>query len=123
MKRPIVESLFYFLSVRKIDTYQKLRLILFLHKHPQTAGTCQEFAKKLHLADTVFLERIVADLEAVDLIIQADNRYCLSSDPDVRQYLGELSKAYDDPVARQDIIRQVNNKRSSEGKTLPSATV
>lgn len=122
MKRVIDNSLLSFLSVKKIDSYQKLRLLLFLHNRPELTGTLTDLAQWLHLGDTVLLERIITDLEAVKLVIQANNHYALSSDPAVQHHLHKLAAAYEDPITRQDIIQHVNGK-SSPGSRRSSAFI
>jgi len=113
MKRLTNKALLSFLSAKKIDTYQKLRLLLFLHNHPHQAGTSQDFAQWLHLGDTLLLESIVSDLEAVSLVTQVENRYVLSSNPDIQQHLQDLAIAYENPITRQEILKQINAKRPS----------
>ena len=96
-----------FISAKKINTFQKLRLLLLLHKNPHLDGTCQDFARQLHLGHSFYLEDICVELEEVDLVVQVKDRYKLSDNPDIRQHLQDLAKAFDNPLTRQDILRQI----------------
>jgi hypothetical protein len=96
-----------FIRVNRIDSFQKLRFLLFLHQHPASTGTSQEFAERLYLTDVVLLEKIVADLLRVGLLDCVEGRYALPSEPTVKAELLCLTKVFEDPLARQELLDQV----------------
>lgn len=105
MNQPIAA----FIRVKHIDSFQKLRLILFLHQHPELTGTCQEFAAQLYLGDMPLMEGLITDLNAAGLVDYVENRYKLNDNPDVSSSLQRLTKAYEDPLIRQSILDQVRH--------------
>ena len=96
-----------FILVENINSFQKLRFLLFLHEHFLFAGTPQDFAQQLHLGDPCLLEQILADLEEAELLIRVGERYHLTEDSATRHYLQCLATAFADPLTRQEILEQV----------------
>ena len=92
------------LKSKGIDSFQKLQFLLFLFQHPTMKGTCQEFAKQLYLADTVLLTNIMTDLQLAGLLECTGNCYKLRDKPDVKSYLHNLARIFEDPLARQELI-------------------
>lgn len=99
-----------FIHTRQIDSFQKLRCVLFLHHHPNLSETSQELAEHLYLGDTRLLEQIIRDLQQVGLVDCADNRCRLRHQPEVRSCLQYLASAFEDPLARQTILDQVRSR-------------
>jgi hypothetical protein len=98
-----------FIHARRIDSYQKLRFLLFLHQHPDLSETDQEFAEHLYLGDTRLLEQIIRDLQQVGLVDCVENRCRLHPQPEVSSCLQCLARAFEDPLARQTILDQVRS--------------
>lgn len=96
-----------YIRTNNIDSFQKLRLLLFLHQHPHVKATSQEFANRLHLGDTLLIENIITDLHQAGLIDQVDNRYKLPDKPEVRSQLQHLARAFEHPLTRQELLKQV----------------
>jgi DNA-binding IscR family transcriptional regulator len=96
-----------FIHARRIDSFQKLRLLLFMHQHPQSSGTSQEFAERLYLNDVSLLEKIVSDLQRVGLLDFVEGRYTLLGEPVLKSELQCLIKAFEDPLTRQELLNQV----------------
>ncbi len=92
-----------------IDSYQKLRFVLFLNQHPKIKGTSQEFAERLHLGNTLLLEEILADLQKAKLVDCVENCYSLHDEPNIRSTLRRLAQAFEEPLARQEILDQVKH--------------
>jgi len=65
---PVVE----FIQVKHIDSFQTLRLLIYLQERPDQEASSQEFAERLHLGDTVLLDGIVRDLQRVGLLVRID---------------------------------------------------
>lgn len=96
-----------FVRTKQIDSFQKLRFLLFLQENPETQGTCQEFAERLHLGDTLLLERIIADLYRADLLIKVNQRWQLATQKIGENSLNELAKSFECPLQRQELLAQV----------------
>ena len=96
-----------FIRAKQIDSFQKLRFLLFIHQHPTLTGTIQDFGSQLYLGNIPMLENIVADLCGAGLLDCVGNRFKLHSDPDVNSCLECLNKVFEDPLARQRILDQV----------------
>jgi len=98
-----------FIRARQIDSFQKLRFLLFIHHHPTLTGTIQDFGSHLYLGNIPFLEDIVSDLCQAGLLDCVGNHFKLHNDPDVNSCLECLNKLFEDPQARQRILDQVRN--------------
>ncbi|MCK6623569.1 MAG: hypothetical protein L6R45_00180 [Anaerolineae bacterium] len=98
-----------FIQVKRIDSFQKLRLLLFLYQHPAVTKSLQQLAERLYLGHLPLLERMINDLRLVGLVERVESRYQLAADPQVRSYLSVLAETFDDPLARQQILAQVQN--------------
>jgi predicted transcriptional regulator len=101
------EAVHNYIRIKNIDSFQKLRLLLFLHQHPQLQGTSQELAHRLHLGDTLLIESIIADLHQAGLIDRVDNQYRLPDQPEIRAQLQYLAHAFEHPLTRQELLKQV----------------
>lgn len=95
------------IKARRIDSFQKLRFLLYLQNHPDLAGTVYDFASQLYLGDMLLIERIIADLQKTQLLERVDNLYKLPDKPDIRAWLQELASAFEDPLERQALLDQV----------------
>ncbi len=96
-----------FVRARRIDSFQKLRFLLFLHQHPDLNGTSQQFAEYLFLGDTRLLEQMIRDLQQVGLVECLGNHCRLHNQPEVKSCLQCLARAFEDPLARQKMLDQV----------------
>lgn len=94
---------------RHIDSFQKLRFLLFLHEHPDMQGTCQEFGERLYFGHTPFLEEMIGQLCRAGLIERIGNCYQLCREPAVRIYLQHLAGAFENPLTRQQMLDQVRH--------------
>jgi len=96
-----------FLRTKRIDSFQKLRLLLFLYQHPESSGTNQEFAEHLYLGDVRLLEKITGDLHVVGLVHEVEGRYRLHWEPALKWLLGDLARTFEHPLARQELLDQI----------------
>jgi hypothetical protein len=96
-----------FIRARHIDSFQKLRLLAFLHQHPESSWTSQEIAERLHIYDVPLLEGTIADLRSAGLVDCVANRCTLHDEPEVRSCLQRLTETCEDPLARHQILDQV----------------
>jgi hypothetical protein len=98
---PLIET---YIRAKHIDSVAKLQFLLFLDDHPTFRGNRQEFAQQTYFGSIPLLETIIDDLTKVGLIDYAEGDYLLHDDSDALKNLATLARAYDDPVARQEII-------------------
>ena len=96
-------GLSHFLKKYQIDSIQKINVILFLYQFPDLCATCEEFANRLYLG-TFIMERLLRDLEKVNLIVCMGQCYRLSTDPEAQEFLRRFAAAYEPPLIRQKII-------------------
>jgi hypothetical protein len=102
-----------FIRARQIDSFQKLRVLLFIYQHPTLTGTIQDFSSQLYLGDIPMLENIVTDLCRTGLLDCVGKRFKLGHDADAHSCLECLRQVFDDPLARQRVLDQVRNIKSS----------
>lgn len=95
-----------------IDSYQKLRLLLFLHQHPDMKATCQEFGEQLYFGYTPLMEQIINELSSAGLIEQIENCFRLSHDPEVRSCLQDLAGAFESPLTRAQVLDRIRPRVS-----------
>lgn len=103
------EEIAKFIRTRRIDSFQKLQLLLYLQRRPNLTATVQEFSERLHQGDTVLMLNIVTELRFGGLL-EADtdgNSYRLHPDTQIRAALDQLAQAYEDPFVRQQILAAV----------------
>lgn len=100
-----------FIRARRIDSFQKLRFILFLHQHPDLAETCQGFAHQLYLGDCPLVDEIISDLCRTGIVDCVGGRFKLHNDPDIRSCLRCLAQAFENPLTRQRILDQVQQNK------------
>lgn len=93
-----------------IDSYQKLRFLLFLQQHPNMKGTCQEFGERLYFGHTPLMDAMIHELFSAGLIERIENCYRLSYDPGVRSCLQDLAGAFESPLTRQQILDQMRSR-------------
>jgi hypothetical protein len=106
------DTLANFIRANHIDSFQKLRFLLFLHQNPEVAGTCQQFAGRLYLGDLDLLKKIIRDLQETNLLNCSESRCKLRDTPEIKTELEGLAKAFEDPLSRQEIIDQVRYHNS-----------
>jgi hypothetical protein len=106
MKYDEMNNIITFMQTKNIDTFQKLRILLFLHQHPEWSGTDQMYAKRFQLGDMTLVERVIIELQQAGLLECIEDRFKLSNDPDIRPHLEGLAKAYEKPFTRSQLIAQ-----------------
>jgi len=99
-----------YLEARRIDSFQKLHFLLFLHQHPDMSGTSRELAERSYLGYTPVWDQIIIDLCSAGLLDRVNDCYKLCNEPDVQTCLQCLDKACEDPLARQKILDQVKRR-------------
>ena len=98
-----------FIQARQIDSLQKLHLVLFLYRHPESSWTNQQMAEQLFLGDGPWLEEMVADLQAAGLVDCTRPRCKACDEAGLRERLEYLVKTCENPLARQEILNWVRH--------------
>jgi hypothetical protein len=98
-----------FIQTRQIDSYQKLRVLLFFHNHADLSWTSSQIAGRLYLGDGPLLEEIIADLQATGLVDCTAGRCRLHNEAGLRVKLQHLVKTCENPLARQEILDTVRH--------------
>lgn len=100
-------SIVNYLRTKRIDSFQKLRLLLFLYQHPEVNGTQRELAEQLYLGDIPLLTALLTDLYKAGLLEQGENGYRLRNEPDITGFVQNLAGAFEHPVTRLEILNHV----------------
>ena len=99
-----------FIQARHIDSFQKLRVLVFFYQHPESSWANPQLAKQLYLGDGPMLEEIIAELRAAGLV-NCVAHYCkLSDETGVRSLLRHLINICENPLARQEILDKVRHR-------------
>jgi hypothetical protein len=96
-----------FIQARHIDSFQKLRLLLFLYQHPESSWTSQQMAEQLFLGDVPWLEEMIGELQAAGLVDCAGHGCKARDEGGLRERLEYLVKTCENPLARQEILDHV----------------
>lgn len=110
------ESVTRFIKIKGINSFQKLRFLLYLHRHPKTRGSSEEFAERLHFGDKFVVERLLGDLEDVGLICRIGHLYMLNHEPALQHQLDELALAFNHPLLRQNLLEQIRHGAVAAGR-------
>lgn len=93
-----------FLRKKNINSFQKLRFLLFLQQHPDFQGTAQDYAHHLHLGSSLLLNDIIHELQYVGLLVNSKGRWRLTDEAEVREALHHLARIFENPITRQEIL-------------------
>ena len=101
------QAIAQFIQAKHIDSFQKLRVLIFFHEHAESSWTSPQIVERLYFGDELLLEEIMADLQAAGLVECVANRCKLSDEAEVRATLQHLVKTCENPLARQEILNTV----------------
>ena len=96
-----------FIQTRQIDSYQKLRVLLFFYEHADSSWTGPQIAARLYLGDGPLLEKILADLQAAGLVDCMADHCQLRNEAGIRLPLQHLAQTCQNPLARQGILDSI----------------
>lgn len=96
-----------FIQNRHIDSFQKLRVLIFFYEHAESSWTRSQIAARLYLGDGPLLEKIMADLGAVGLVDCVARGCRLREEAGIKWGLQHLVKKCENPLARQEILDRV----------------
>jgi DNA-binding IscR family transcriptional regulator len=97
----------HYLKEKQIDSFQKLRLLLFMYQHPEVKGSVRELADRLYLGDTPLLAAVLLELHKTGLLDRCEQGYRLRDEPDVIWFLQNLARAFEHPLSRVEILDQL----------------
>lgn len=106
----MTEEIVQFIQARHVDSFQKLRVLVFFHDHSELSWTSPQIVERLYFGDGFLLEEIIADLQAAGLVDCVANRCKLSDEAEVRSTLQHLVKTCENPLARQEILDTVRRR-------------
>jgi hypothetical protein len=98
-----------FIRARHIDSFQKLRVLVFFYQHSESSWTGPQLAKQLYLGDELLLEEIIAELRAAGLVNCVARRCKLSDEMGVKSSLQRLISICENPLTRQEVLDQVRH--------------
>jgi hypothetical protein len=107
-----MNDLVNFIRANHIDSFQKLRFLIFLCRNSESSWSIQQIAEQLCLGDMPLLEDIIADMRAAGLVDCAEGRCSLHKGRYVRSRLRRLIRVCEDPQARQQILSYVRRSAS-----------
>ena len=105
-----------FIRSKQIDSYQKLRVLIFFHHHADSSWSSRQIATQLYLGEGPFLEEIFADLQAVGLLDCSAERCRLRDEAEISVDLELLIKTCENPLARQEILDGLNRRSLVSGR-------
>jgi hypothetical protein len=106
------ETLIQFIQEKQIDSFQKVSFLLFLYRYADCHAVSHEFARQLNFAGDPVLEEVVNELTASGLLRQQSGNYILQTEPEIRQGLDHLIRAYEDPLVRQSLLGRIYQRRT-----------
>lgn len=106
------DALIQFIQEKQIDSFQKVSFLLFLYRYAERHAVSHEFARQLNFAGDPVLEEVVNELTAAGLLQQQSGRYILQTEPEIRQGLEHLIRAYEDPQDRQSLLGRIYQRRA-----------
>lgn len=98
-----------FIRSKRIDSFQKLVFLLFLHKNPEAKGNSQYFAEKMFLGNVSLIEKIIAEFKEKGLMTSSDQHHFLQDTPEIRASLQHLQQLFEQPTTRQSLLEQVRH--------------
>jgi hypothetical protein len=97
-----------FIRSKQIDSYQKLRVLIFFHDYADSSWSSPQIAARLFLGEGPFLEGIIADLQAAGLLDCSAEHCRLRDEAEISVDLEHLIKTCENPLARQEILDGLN---------------
>jgi len=105
-----------FIRSRQIDSYQKLRVLIFFYDHADSSWSSRQIATRLYLGEGSFLEEIIADLQAAGLLNCSAQRCRLGDEVEINADLEHLIKTCENPLARQGVLNGLNRRSVVSGR-------
>ncbi|MBE7549570.1 MAG: MarR family transcriptional regulator [Anaerolineales bacterium] len=98
-----------FIRAKQIDSFSKLRFLLFLRQHPHLRGGVQQLAERMYI-EAPLVEKMIADLQGVGLLEGEKNDYILPDEPSLKLCLENLARTFEQPLTRQELLEQIKQR-------------
>jgi hypothetical protein len=95
------------LCCRRIDSWQKLQVLLWLYEHRDLRLTCEELAERLYLGDTGMVKTMLDELRAAGFVVAEEGRCVLVDSPEILSCVAYLHRSFADPLIRQSLIKRL----------------
>ena len=96
-----------FVQQRRLDSFQKLRLVLWLGRNPGREFNSAQLSAALHLSDQRLVDELVAELCETGVVGCRDGLWTLADLPELRRCLDCLVVRFEDPLARQQLLAHI----------------
>lgn len=96
-----------FILRRRIDSFHKIWLLLFLHQHSQEDRINRDYVRLVTFTDAPALDEVIEELQDAGLLIANGETLSLKDDPGVRSDLDAMADVYEDPAGRQELLRRL----------------
>jgi len=101
-----------FIDSYGVDSYLKLRVLLLLQQQPHRTLSLDELCEQFFVADQRMLEQMMTDLCRSGALSCDDAGWRQAEQPAICQCLACLQRTFDDPLARQQLLRQISARPS-----------
>jgi hypothetical protein len=115
----MIQKLAQFIREKQINSFQKLRFLLFLRQYPRLYGCLQQIADQMYL-EAPLVEQMIAEFQAVGLLEGRPFDYRLRDEPGLKGYLDELLAAFEHPLTRQELLELVKKDNNTLRNPSPS---
>jgi hypothetical protein len=103
---------------KQIDSFQKLRVLLFLYQNPRVREDYETLAQRLYIGDVKLLKKILSELERAGLVDCSEDYCTILNKAEVKACLRCLAGAFEDPLIRQILLDEVRqNHGLTRGQT------
>jgi hypothetical protein len=96
-----------FVRERRLDSFQKLRLVLWLGHNPGRGFSSQQVSAALHVSDQRLLDGLLAELCETGVICCDGGLWTLADLPELRRCLDCLAIRFEDPLLRQKLLDHI----------------
>ena len=110
------------IQVKHIDSFQKLRVLLYLYENPDTIESPQDLAKRLYLGDVTLMEEIIGELHRDGFLEDIEIGYKLCQTPEVERCLRCLYQNFEQPLRRQRLLNEISSTAIADDDELSEIT-
>ena len=101
------DSLEQFRLHRRIDSFHKIWLLLFLHQQPYGHQINREYMRQVTFTDAPTLDEVIGELQDTGLLTASGEALSLGYAPEVRCELDRMALIYEDPTGQQFLLRKL----------------
>ncbi len=103
------KRLIEFIRAKRINSIQKLRVLLFLGQSNYSVISAQQLAEHVYF-EVPLIETIIHELNLVGILIKKEDEYILPNEPALKTLLTELIQTFQYPLARQELLGYVKKE-------------